>query len=213
MRVSPSSGGAWIETSSYHCPTSRLGRPPPGGRGLKRRIAVALHVLIVSPSSGGAWIETDRSRRPRLPAASPSSGGAWIETCRRLCRSPCNSSPSSGGAWIETGGCSLCRYAIGRRRPPPGGRGLKPLLSGHTGQAWMSPSSGGAWIETTATADHTVGKRRPPPGGRGLKHDRATATPSGWMSPSSGGAWIETSITAGNGTATQLVALLRGGVD
>ena len=57
---SPPARGAWIETTLALIEiAAQLGRPPRGGRGLKR-IALGDNPLerVVSPPARGAWIET-----------------------------------------------------------------------------------------------------------------------------------------------------------
>ena len=57
--MSPSTRGAWIETSYCDCWFVCCGcRPPLGGRGLKHKLVLLLLMLLWSPSTRGAWIET-----------------------------------------------------------------------------------------------------------------------------------------------------------
>ena len=56
---SPPTRGAWIETQGacgmgQHC----SGRPPRGGRGLKRADHEVIGATLGSPPTRGAWIET-----------------------------------------------------------------------------------------------------------------------------------------------------------
>ncbi len=79
-----------------------------------------------SPPVRGAWIETPILKLTLDKPVSPPVRGAWIETYdRRLHEKQDNKSPPVRGAWIETRRCQPPNIPSSRR-PPCGGRGLKP---------------------------------------------------------------------------------------
>ena len=102
--VSHPARGAWIETISV-IPEfmEKVGRTPPGVRGLKHFPLHRLYYLVSRTPPGVRGLKHERGRDAVFSKASHPARGAWIETLRtRWTRIALCSRTPPGGAWIET---------------------------------------------------------------------------------------------------------------
>ena len=169
----------------------RVGRLPPGRRGLKRAGAPRSARRVGSPSPRKAWIETGapalttrciagrlppgrRGLKQRRSAEIIAFGGRLppgrrgLKLCDRCIYPAGGASPSPRKAWIETrdlvltGNWLLCRL-------PPGRRGLKPSGGRSPTAACCRLPPGRRGLKQLRELIYKLQCRRLPPGRRGLK--------------------------------------------